>query len=50
MADAYEVNVAPHNFYSPLATHDEHPLRAPSCPNLRIMEIDNDWCPGTTIW
>ena len=26
MADAYEVNVAPHNFYGHLATHDERAL------------------------
>jgi L-alanine-DL-glutamate epimerase-like enolase superfamily enzyme len=44
MADAYEVNVAPHNFYSPLATM----MSAHFCavvPNLRIMEIDPDTVP-----
>ncbi len=44
MADAYEMNVAPHNFYSPLATL----MSAHFCaivPNLRIMEIDPDTVP-----
>jgi L-alanine-DL-glutamate epimerase-like enolase superfamily enzyme len=44
MADAYEVNVAPHNFYGPLATM----MSAHFCavvPNLRIMEIDPDTVP-----
>jgi len=44
MADAYEVNVAPHNFYGPLATL----MNAHFCavvPNLRIMEIDPDTVP-----
>lgn len=44
MADAYEVNVAPHNFYGPLATM----MNAHFCaivPNLRIMEIDPDQVP-----
>jgi L-alanine-DL-glutamate epimerase-like enolase superfamily enzyme len=44
MADAYEVNVAPHNFYGPLATL----MNAHFCavvPNLRIMEIDPDVVP-----
>jgi L-alanine-DL-glutamate epimerase-like enolase superfamily enzyme len=44
MADAYEVNVAPHNFYGPLATM----MNAHFCavvPNLRIMEIDPDTVP-----
>ena len=47
MADAYEVNVAPHNFYGHLATM----MNAHFCavvPNLRIMEIDPDTCRGTT--
>src|SRR5713101_2169302 len=41
MADAYEINVAPHNFYGHLATM----MNAHFCavvPNLRIMEIDLD--------
>ncbi len=41
MADAYEVNVAPHNFYGHLATL----MSAHFCavvPNVRIMEIDPD--------
>jgi L-alanine-DL-glutamate epimerase-like enolase superfamily enzyme len=44
MADTYEVNVAPHNFYGPLATM----MNAHFCavvPNLRIMEIDPDVVP-----
>jgi L-alanine-DL-glutamate epimerase-like enolase superfamily enzyme len=44
MADAWEVNVAPHNFYGPLATM----MNAAFCavvPNLRIMEIDPDTVP-----
>ena len=44
MADAYEVNVAPHNFYGHLATM----MNAHFCavvPNLRIMEIDLDTVP-----
>jgi L-alanine-DL-glutamate epimerase-like enolase superfamily enzyme len=44
MADAYEVNVAPHNFYSPLATTMSAHFAA-SVPNLRIMEIDLDFVP-----
>ena len=44
MADAYEVNVAPHNFYGHLATM----MNAHFCalvPNFRIMEIDPDRVP-----
>jgi galactonate dehydratase len=44
MADAYEINVAPHNFYGPLSTM----MSAHFCavaPNLRIMEIDPDRVP-----
>ena len=44
MADAYEVNVAPHNFYGHLATL----MNAHFCavvPNLRILEIDPDVVP-----
>ena len=44
MCDAYEVNVAPHNFYSPLATL----MNAAFCavvPNLRIMEYDEEGVP-----
>jgi L-alanine-DL-glutamate epimerase-like enolase superfamily enzyme len=44
MADAYEVNVAPHNFYGPLATAMSISFAA-TVPNLRIMEIDNDFVP-----
>lgn len=44
MADVYEVNVAPHNFYGHLATM----MNATFCavaPNFRIMEIDRDFVP-----
>lgn len=44
MADTYEVNVAPHNFYGHLATL----MNAHFCavvPNMRIMEIDVDHVP-----
>jgi galactonate dehydratase len=44
MADTYEVNVAPHNFYGHLATM----MSAHFCavvPNLRIMEYDADQVP-----
>ena len=44
MADAYEINVAPHNFYGHLATM----MNAHFCavvPNVRIMEIDPDTVP-----
>ncbi len=44
MADAYEVNVAPHNFYGHLATM----MNAHFCavvPNFSIMEIDPDTVP-----
>ena len=44
MADAFEMNVAPHNFYGPLATM----MSAHFCavvPNLRIMETDPDVVP-----
>ncbi len=41
MADAYEVNVAPHNFYGHLSTlHSAH--FSATVPNFRIMEIDVD--------
>ncbi|MDQ3810515.1 MAG: mandelate racemase/muconate lactonizing enzyme family protein [Chloroflexota bacterium] len=44
MADAYEVNVAPHNFYSHLATMMSAHLCAVA-PNVRIMEYDEDQVP-----
>lgn len=41
MADAYEVNVAPHNFYGHLCTmHSAH--FSATVPNFRIMELDLD--------
>jgi L-alanine-DL-glutamate epimerase-like enolase superfamily enzyme len=44
MADAYEVNVAPHNFYGHLATMMGAHFAA-VVPNLRIMEYDPDVVP-----
>ncbi|MCC6174670.1 MAG: mandelate racemase/muconate lactonizing enzyme family protein [Chloroflexi bacterium] len=44
MADPYEANIAPHNFYGPLATMMNAHFAA-VVPNLRIMEIDNDFVP-----
>ena len=41
MAEAYEINVAPHNYYSHLATLISAHLCA-VLPNVRIMEIDID--------
>ena len=43
MADAYEVNVAPHNFYGHLSTAMSAHFCA-AVPNFRIMEIDIDDC------
>ena len=43
-ADAYEVNIAPHNFYGHLATMMNAHFAA-ATPNLRIMEIDIDRLP-----
>ena len=44
MADTYEVNVAPHNFYGHLATMMSAHFSA-VVPNFRIMEIDPDMVP-----
>jgi L-alanine-DL-glutamate epimerase-like enolase superfamily enzyme len=44
MADAYEVNIAPHNFYGYLATMMSMHLCA-CVPNVRIMEFDTDQVP-----
>ena len=44
MADAYETNVAPHNFYGHLCTMMSAHLCA-AIPNFRIMEIDVDDVP-----
>ena len=41
MADVYEINVAPHNFYGHLSTVMSAHFAA-LVPNLRIMEIDID--------
>jgi L-alanine-DL-glutamate epimerase-like enolase superfamily enzyme len=44
MADAYEINVAPHNFYGHLSTLMSAHFCA-ALPNFRIMEIDIDDVP-----
>ena len=44
MADTYELNVAPHNFYGHLSTMMSAHLSA-VVPNLRIMETDPDVVP-----
>ena len=44
MAEAYEVNVAPHNYYSHLSTFTSVQLCA-CVPNVRIMETDVDSVP-----
>jgi L-alanine-DL-glutamate epimerase-like enolase superfamily enzyme len=44
MADVYEVNVAPHNFYGHLCSMISAHFSA-ALPNLRIMEIDIDSAP-----
>ena len=44
MCDAYEINVAPHNFYGHLSTLMSAHLCA-TVPNFRIMEIDVDDVP-----
>ena len=44
LADAYEVNVAPHNFYGHLATHVSLHFAA-ATPNVRILELEVDDVP-----
>jgi L-alanine-DL-glutamate epimerase-like enolase superfamily enzyme len=44
LAEAYQVNIAPHNYYSHLSTLMSAHLCA-SVPNVRIMEIDIDDVP-----
>lgn len=44
LAEAYEVNVAPHNFFGPLATLISAHWSA-VVPNLRIMEVEVDDVP-----
>ena len=44
MADAYDVNVAPHNFYGHLASAISAHFSA-AVPNFRVMEIDIDSVP-----
>jgi L-alanine-DL-glutamate epimerase-like enolase superfamily enzyme len=44
LAESYELNIAPHNYYSHLSTL--HSLHLCACvPNVRIMEIDVDDVP-----
>ena len=40
LAEVYQTNIAPHNYYSHLATYMSASLCA-VLPNVRIMEIDN---------
>jgi galactonate dehydratase len=44
LAEAFEVNVAPHNFYGHLATHTSLHFAA-AVPNLRILELEVDDVP-----
>ena len=44
LAEAYQINVAPHNYYSHLATFISASLCA-VLPNVRIMEMDVDDVP-----
>ena len=44
LAEAHEVNIAPHNFYGHLASFMNVHFAA-AVPNLRIMEIDIDRLP-----
>jgi len=44
LAEAFEVNVAPHNFYGHLATHMSLHFAA-AVPNLRILELEVDDVP-----
>jgi galactonate dehydratase len=44
LAEAYAVNVAPHNFYGHLATHTSLHFAA-AVPNLRILELEVDDVP-----
>ena len=44
LADTYEINIAPHNFYGHLATMMNAHFSAVA-PNFRIMEIDPDVVP-----
>ena len=44
LAEVYQINIAPHNYYSHLATHISASLCA-VLPNVRIMEIDIDDVP-----
>ena len=44
MADVYEINVAPHNFYGHLCSAISATFSA-IVPNFRVMEIDIDSAP-----
>ena len=45
MAEPYEINVAPHNFYGHLLNSHERATFCAALPNVRIMEIDIDDVP-----
>ena len=44
LAETYEINCAPHNYYSHLATFISAQRRA-AIPNMRILEVDVDDVP-----
>ena len=44
LAESYELNIAPHNYYSHLSTMHALNLCA-TVPNVRIMEVDIDDVP-----
>lgn len=44
MADAFEINVAPHNFFGPICTLMSAHFCA-ATPNFRVMELDVDDVP-----
>ena len=48
MAEAYEVNCAPHNFYGHMSTLMSAHFCA-AIPNFRIMRSTSMTCPGRTI-
>ena len=50
MADAYEVNVAPHNFYGHLATMIERAFLRRRCRTSASWRSIPTRCPGTTSW
>ena len=48
MAEAYEINIAPHNYYSHLADLHLGAVLRGRCRTCRIMEIDIDDVPWKT--